>query len=811
MPVPLTYPGVYVREEPSGVVSISAVPTSIALFMGMTERGPMRLPRTVLSFRAFETLFGSGATAGELADQVRQFFLNGGGQAIVMRMARAGTDVAASSDVENEFGVPTFRFTARDAGAIGNTIRFEVDYETSDPESTFNLTIYREVTGSSGQIEQVETETFKDLSGNDTDGRYVVSVLRDLSNLLTAQFIAPGPALLRGGSIGGIVGDGAGAGAATADLMGKILIAINATPSTVGRFDISVDGQPYVTVGLPNTVAVVADIQVAINNALAPIGRSVTVDVFPLLAGPPHRRVLRIRSDALAGAPQSSVRIRRAAGADDIAGPLQLGTENGGFEWSEASNRRPMPNGIVANLGAAALPDFASLTPLLRAPRNSVTGMSVTDAAGVINAPIALVPGANEVYETVAGGDFTFDDARTALDAIVTALNTAFAGAPPPRRWRAVRSGLRIVLRSLTATADFGPGTVLATILGGAYNFNLEPYLDPATRANVQAYRLGYAALPAFVNASVAGQPGTTPVLADFDLAYDVVRREVDIFNMLILPRNIGQLDTQRIPLWGPASAFCKERRAVLLMDPPAEAPSNWRLLPVDQVAAQVPATRVGVVRDHTALYWPMLRVVDPTTGLERTIDPAGSVAGVMARIDGSRGVWKAGAGLEASVLGIRGVQRRLSDGENGLVNPLAVNVIRAFPAGTVVWGARTMDGFDNSGNTDYRYLPVRRTALLIEESLYRGLQFAIFEPNDERLWAQIRLAAGAFMNGLFRQGAFQGTRASDAYDVKCDEETTTQTDINLGVVNVIVRFAPLRPCEFVVLVIKQKAGQVQV
>ena len=129
---------------------------------------------------------------------------------------------------------------------------------------------------------------------------------------------------------------------------------------------------------------------------------------------------------------------------------------------------------------------------------------------------------------------------------------------------------------------------------------------------------------------------------------------------------------------------------------------------------------------------------------------------------------------------------------------------------GSRVWGARTMDGFDNSGNTDYRYLPVRRTALFIEESLYRGLQFAVFEPNDEPLWAQIRLAAGAFMNGLFRQGAFQGTKASDAYQVKCDAETTTQTDINLGIVNVVVLFAPLRPAEFVVLVIRQKAGQVQ-
>ena len=132
-----------------------------------------------------------------------------------------------------------------------------------------------------------------------------------------------------------------------------------------------------------------------------------------------------------------------------------------------------------------------------------------------------------------------------------------------------------------------------------------------------------------------------------------------------------------------------------------------------------------------------------------------------------------------------------------------------SFPHGVVSWGARTMVGFNNSGNDDYRYVPVRRLALFIEESLYRGLQFAVFEPNDEPLWAQIRLAAGAFMNNLFRQGAFQGQKASDAYFVKVDSETTTQNDINLGIVNVVVGFAPLKPAEFVIITLKQLAGQV--
>jgi phage tail sheath protein FI len=152
-----------------------------------------------------------------------------------------------------------------------------------------------------------------------------------------------------------------------------------------------------------------------------------------------------------------------------------------------------------------------------------------------------------------------------------------------------------------------------------------------------------------------------------------------------------------------------------------------------------------------------------------------------------------------------------MTDGENGSLNPLGVNCLRTFPVyGAVSWGARTLRGADQMAS-EYKYVPVRRLALYIEESLYRGTQWVVFEPNDEPLWAQIRLNLGAFMNGLFRQGAFQGSSPREAYLVKCDRETTTQDDINRGVVNILVGFAPLKPAEFVVISIQQLAGQIQV
>jgi phage tail sheath protein FI len=165
---------------------------------------------------------------------------------------------------------------------------------------------------------------------------------------------------------------------------------------------------------------------------------------------------------------------------------------------------------------------------------------------------------------------------------------------------------------------------------------------------------------------------------------------------------------------------------------------------------------------------------------------------------------------LDASLNGISALDVNLTDEENGLLNPLGINCLRSFPVtGRVIWGARTLRGADQLSD-EYKYIPVRRLVLYIEESLYRGTQWVVFEPNDEPLWSQIRLNVGSFMHTLFRQGAFQGKSPNEAYFVKCDKETTTQDDINKGIVNIVVGFAPLKPAEFVVIKIQQMAGQIQ-
>jgi len=284
-----------------------------------------------------------------------------------------------------------------------------------------------------------------------------------------------------------------------------------------------------------------------------------------------------------------------------------------------------------------------------------------------------------------------------------------------------------------------------------------------------------------------------------------------DIFNLLCIPPPNPQGTTKPSlysDVYGIAAEYCKKKRAILLVDPP----SNWNSRD-DPVGGGIgmDAAPSGISRHENAvIYFPRIRAADPLNENRlKSFAPSGAIAGIIARTDAQRGVWKAPAGTEAMIVGIVDLEVKLTDEENGKLNPKAVNCLRILPAGKVVWGARTMKGEDTRGS-QWKYLPVRRTALYIEETLYRNTQWAVFEPNDEPLWAQIRLNIGAFMQDLFKKGAFQGGTPKEAYLVKCDRDTTTQYDIDRGIVNIIVGFAPLKPAEFIFIKIQQLAGQVE-
>jgi phage tail sheath protein FI len=324
----------------------------------------------------------------------------------------------------------------------------------------------------------------------------------------------------------------------------------------------------------------------------------------------------------------------------------------------------------------------------------------------------------------------------------------------------------------------------------------------------------------------IGSPPGAASAAADTAFFGDEANKtgiyqllKTDIFNLLVFPPlAVAELVTERDGdpslvsdgVLSRALALCADRRAMLLVD----APVGWETIQ-DAVSGIGSFALSGESAKNAALYFPYLRITDPDTkqrGRKIDFPPSGAIAGVYARTDTQRGVWKAPAGTDATLNGVTDLSLKLTDLENGRLNPLGVNCLRSFPIiGRIVWGARTLRGADAGGDPDWKYVPVRRLALFIEESLYRGTKWVVFEPNDEPLWAQIRLNVGAFMQNLFRQGAFQGSSANAAYFVKCDKDTTTQNHINLGIVNIHVGFAPLKPAEFVIIRIQQMAGQVEV
>lgn len=337
-------------------------------------------------------------------------------------------------------------------------------------------------------------------------------------------------------------------------------------------------------------------------------------------------------------------------------------------------------------------------------------------------------------------------------------------------------------------------------------------------KENVTLYRLGLGRAKGSQKGAVLGDdkglPGTAELIgseAGFTGIYAL--RKVDLFNLLCIPdatrASAGNpavldagLDSNQI--FQKAMSLCLEKRAFLLIDPPPGATSL-------AAAVEWKSTGLTVHERNGAAYWPRLGLADPLNRFQlRTFAPCGVVAGVYSRTDATRGIWKAPAGVDATLRGVQSLVYKLSDPENGVINILGLNGFRTFPVyGNVAWGARTLVGSNDEGS-EWKYVPVRRLALFLEESLYRGTQWVVFEPNDEALWSQIRLNLGSFMNDLFRQGAFQGRTPREAYLVKCDRDTTTQSDINRGIVNVLVGFAPLKPAEFVFLRIQQLAGQIQ-
>jgi len=407
--------------------------------------------------------------------------------------------------------------------------------------------------------------------------------------------------------------------------------------------------------------------------------------------------------------------------------------------------------------------------------------------------------------------------------AIRTAVDSSGAGVPtPPALTGAtvavvgILAGNRLAVRAGRGDPDRDFLDVIGfqDAAGPADTTVTDLLLTAAATGNAQRYVLGSGEAddPAYVQGD-AGGDGLPPdadalvgAVADANDRGIYALRKADLFNLLCLPRAAAIVpetngEAQMTQIVSRAIQFCGQSRAFFMLDIPATVNDVSEMKDWLDVHAAFRSR-------NAAVFFPRLRIPDPMNGFRlRSVGCSGTMAGLFARTDSERGVWKAPAGIEAVLRGLSGMDLKLTDAENGVLNPLGINCLRVFPIyGSVSWGARTLDGADQAAS-EWKYTPIRRLALMLEESLFRGTKWVVFEPNDEPLWARIRLNLGAYMMGLFRQGAFQGASPKDAFYVKCDGETTTQADRNLGIVNIQVGFAPLKPAEFVVIRIQQIAG----
>ena len=671
MPVTPTYPGVYVEEIPSGVRTITGVATSITAFIGRARRGPTNKPVTVNSFGDFERSFGGLQEEYLMSYAVRDFFLNGGSQALVVRLVHPNFATDASRDAYVKAAQTAKGVADATAGADVATAK-----QAADNANT--------------AIQNDATKT--------ADEKKAAKAVSD---------------------------------------------AVDAAAAKAG--------------------ATVDDLKAAANAALPePIAT---------------KAVLKLET----------------ATQND---PLILEASDEG-EWGNALAAHVDYDGIQGVVGdrykafGLAEADLFNLTL-----RNTTTGVV-------------------EQFRNVA----VKKDNPRGVDNVLKNESNLMCVQALPQAGKRPQPTDDLIKKSLKAIVDKGaqPGATDADKKAAADAAAALKKLDLPFRPTDETR---YVTVLAADQAADGDQLNRDDITSGDGLQANkrglYALDKADLFNLLCIPpqaRGVdATLDGVAAQIYQDALPYCQERRAMLIVDSPSTWGANKETAAASARDGLSGLGLAGEAARNAALFFPRVVQADPKhEGQPDTFVPCGIIAGVMARTDTNRGVWKAPAGLDAAINGVQALEVNLNDDENGMLNPLGINCLRFFPvAGRVVWGARTLRGADQLAD-EYKYVPVRRTALFIEESLYRGLQWVVFEPNDEPLWAQIRLNVGAFMHNLFRQGAFQGTTPREAYFVKCDKETTTQNDINLGIVNVVVGFAPLKPAEFVIIQLQQMAGQIEV
>jgi Bacteriophage tail sheath protein len=680
MPVQRTYPGVYVEEIPSQTRTITGVATSVGGFLGTFEKGPLNEAVQVFTFGDFEREFGGLSRHHEASYAVRQFFLNGGSQAWIVRVAEqdlpANNASAASLTVNDTAAAAAALFVATSGrrvrtdsainpGEAGNNLRIEIDYRTIDPATRFNMTV-SEVVLRDDRTEVRVSEEFRNLTFDPNDSRYVLDHVNANSRLIQISFPGAIPAIGDQPAVTGILGE--------------------PIPSLPGSLNDFTD----------------INLSLVLQDAAGVVTTTVAAVPLPI---PPTSAVPTTNAE-LAAFLQRAIR----ALASDPA--LEAAT---GFD----PNFRPYYAGATVEVVNGPVVGDRHLRIL--------TGRGARP----------FVPGAQFLFTEPGGG--TGDLGSYGLTTPQNGVQQfQLTGGQDGRLFNAVGDVLETSDTSFTGSPAAATGIHAFNDVNNVINFFMIP---EAALLEVNAMRSVYSEL----------------------VAYAEDRRAMAIIDVSPATDTLEEMQT-----WLDENALLRSA--------------------------------------NSCVYFPRPLIPDPeNNNALRSIAASGAVAGQWAATDTARGVWKAPAGIETRLAGVPSLTVALTDAQHGTLNTLGANCLRTFPVyGNIVWGARTLEGA-NALASEWKYLPIRRFLLFLEESLYQGTQWVVFEPNDVPLWAQVRLNIETFLHGLFRQGAMQGSSAREAFYVECGlGKTMTQGNIDNGELIIEVGVAPLKPAEFVVLKFKQ-------
>lgn len=744
MTVPVSSPGVYIEEIPSSAHTVTGVSTSATAFVDFFSRGPVNQATQVDNWNDFQRIFGGIDTRSEASYGVYQFFLNGGQTAWIIRLV----DDASSTPALTAAAAAAISITSPGGAAQTSGAKVDVAWTTLGTVPA-GATTKIEVSTNGGQKWAAATPWGSPPSSPPSSPSIMLPTASGVAMIRVTLADASGKPIASGTSASFLLLPSG----ATVPGVTVTATAPTSPPSQSGGLPLTVTWQAPTPA--PDTYAILVSTDdgatfapVATNAILASTDDGVTF--APVTTIPGNATSAKITKLPATGA--TSVLVQVVA-RDALGNPLAAGTSSAvALPGTGQPPAAPAANSFqitAANPGA-----WGNSVVVTLSPGNGAGTFNLT-AQAVANGRILQT-------ESFSNLTSTNPNSGSFVSRVLSTAQLVRATAPPPP---AGASG--VWLTPPTQTIGLG--------FSGGYDG------DPSISGGLL-----------ISHAYATGNP-----LASLD---DIAP---NTFNLLCMPAIATLTPSEIQGIFANAIKFCEDHKAFFLVDIPLATTTVTAMTTFATDAALLSQDNI-----HGAVYYPRLVMPDPVNGYRpRNVGASGTLAGVFARNDSQLGVWVAPAGTTAVLQGASPAVQT-TDSENGQLNPQGINCLRSFPIfGNISWGARTLAGADQI-DSQWKYIPVRRLTDYIELSLDQSLKWAVFQPNAEPLWANLRSEIGTFLAGLWVQGALMGQTQDQAFFVRADSTTTTPTDILQGIVNVVIGIAPVKPAEFVILQFQLLAGQ---